>query len=745
MKHLICLSLVVLSASMLHARAWERVYPTDEPTWDELPFHTINLDMGIALIGSRDGYVLQDNFSFTGGMFPPFSNGKAEVFKTPAHFDILAITYEPDANTLVFGGRRGNMARAAYADGSYPFPFPNFDSAQWSFSALPINSDIKSLFALNGRLFALAGEQVFQSMDTGDSWQAVQGLDSCAGIMPFKERLYALTITEVRDPSYANFLTLQSTSGDGTWQENWQIPSGRPVYAWGFPLAVFIERFDGMLQNDRNPEARLYVFAEAADAMGTVVRSMSVSTTDGEVWLDHNSSTSVRCPVIYGCTSPWNPLNLPDSQRFVPSTIDSYDAIGIPSNYRIGNAQRLDFYDYNEWEPFLQSTIKHRALGLDITQWDSLLFNDFSDGLQRIETDGADISVSPLELPEDMAEGTVLQLETAAGVTYLLQEFDLDGTGYYAIHASEDLETWEQLYFRDQELELVPYGNDMLRMTRTTMYLLSDDSKIVPRRPWGSKNFFTWHPFLKTLFHLAREDGQLVLKQLQPHGQFGEFARTEVESSASYFQKLACPDGENLFAFGGSAEIAIIAPDGTVRFEHPWKYFDGGRYYINNIRFINGWYYIIGHVLLRTRDFSTYEYVGLAEGTTTSKVRDIREQDGFIFLFAGDHIYARELERGYLGSIEHDRGWRESDWLGWFQVIDQPAGRIRHLLLGESTVQRVAENKYRLNTRALGEIRVRTDWMPWVEQAESGKWFWLDRAGWPPRAWDSETEEWVRL
>jgi len=742
MKRLLCLSLPVLVTSILQASSWEQVYPLDEPTWDELPFFTINLDTGIALIGSRDGYLLEGTFTI--GQFPPFSSGRAEVVKTPLFFDIMAISYERTANVLVFGGPQGQIGRAVYPADASPFPYPSFDSAEWSVSTLPVRDTVRSLFSLEDRLFALAGDQVYQSLDAGLSWQRLPELDGCGSIIPFKERIYALTKTEVRNPTYENFLTLKATSGDGSWQDSWQISSDRPFFMNLFSMAVFTERFDGILQNDRNPEARLYVFASSADAMWTVVSTMTVSTTDGENWLDHNSSTSVRCPVIYGCTSPWNPLSLPESHRFVPGTIKSYDAIGVPCNYRI-SAQRLDFHDYQEWEPFLESTIKYRALGLDITQWDSLLFNDFSDGLQRIETNGNGVAVASLELPEDLAGGKVLQLETAAGVTYLLQEFDNEGATYYAIHASEDLATWEQLYFRDQEQELVPYGNDMIRMTRTSMHLLSDDSKIVPRRPWGSQDFFTWHPLLKSLFHMAREDGQLVIKQLQPHGQFAEFARTEVESSASYFQKLVCPDGENLFAFGGSAEIAMISPDGIVRLAHPWKYFDGGRYYINNIRFINGWYYIIGHVLLRTRDFSTYEYVGLTEGTTTSVVRDIREQDGFIFLFAGDAIYARELERGYLDSIEHNLGWRESDWLGWFQVINEPTGRIRHLLLGESTVHRVAENNYRIQTESLGEIRVRTDWMPWVEQATTGKWFWLDRAGWPPRAWDSETEEWVDL
>lgn len=736
-------ALVVFATSSLNASDWERVYPLELPTWDELPLLSLNLDNGIGLVGSRDGLLLLGRS--TSGLHPPFSYGEVEVMQTPATFDFLAIAYAREAHAMFFGGPFGQIAKASIPDGIMPFPYMQFDQLEWSFYSLPVPESVKSIFSLNDRIFTLAGDQVFQSMDAGETWQAVTQVDPCSAIMPFKGRLYALATLNLPEAGEGSFLVLQSTEGDGIWKEAWQVSSGTPIYTSQYPLAVFIERFDGLIHNDKNPEARLYAFANTSDTMGSITGSLAVSTSDGEHWLDHNSYKSTRCPMMYGCTSPWNPLNLPDSERFVPITIQSYGTTGMPYNYRIRNAQSLDFYSFREWEPFLESKVNHRALGLNITQWDSILFNDFSEGLFMIETAETGSSVSSLELPEELAEATVLQIETAAGVTYLSQKYPADEQRFYSIYASEDLETWERLYYGLQEQELVPFGNDMIRMDRTEMNLLSDNSTIVQRRPMGSHEQFTYHPQLKTLFYLTREEEQVIIKGLQPDGELAEFARTNVESSASYFTRLVCPDGETLIAYGNSAEMAIIEADGSIRLAHPWKYFTAQRYFIRNIRFINGWYYIIGHVLLRTRDFATYEYVGLGEARTTSTVRDIREQDGFLHLFTDDVIYRRELERGFLDSIEHNLGWRESDWLGWFKVVDESQGRIEHLLFGQSTIHFVADSNYIMHTEALGEVRLRTDWMPWFEQMETGTWFWLDRAAWPPRAWNGTTEEWIPL
>jgi hypothetical protein len=210
---------------------------------------------------------------------------------------------------------------------------------------------------------------------------------------------------------------------------------------------------------------------------------------------------------------------------------------------------------------------------------------------------------------------------------------------------------------------------------------------------------------------------------------------------------LTSPDGERLIVFELpgltshvlSAGIVVVNTDGSVLQTNLDAFFPDNFARIDAVRFVNGWTYFIGPATVRTRDFETFEAF---PSPAPQPIVDIIGFDGDLYVFTREAAYRRPQERGYLDSVLRRRGWRQSDWLGWFLVRDEEAGWINHLLFGESRVTSTGSDQYWLNTDALGWIYVYPDWAPLFWRLKDGKWYRLDHDSWPPRAWDYEDRAW---
>ncbi len=249
-------------------------------------------------------------------------------------------------------------------------------------------------------------------------------------------------------------------------------------------------------------------------------------------------------------------------------------------------------------------------------------------------------------------------------------------------------------------------------------------------------------PALDQFVILTDSNEVVILKSLDKSGLVSPFVTFEVESWPGYFRRLTCLDANTIVAYGDSAELALIRADGSIHLSHPWKFFPPDDYRIEFIRFVNGWYYLVGSVTLRTRDFETYEKVETPHAKELVAVRHYKDR---LLGFLKDAIFEMSLEHGYLDSIEPQPNWHHADWLGWFQIIDEEKGDIDHLLLGKCWVKQVSEQEYWLRTSTLGWIYIYKDWSPWFWRMDDGHWYWLDQNGWPPRAWDADAEEWLEL
>jgi hypothetical protein len=165
---------------------------------------------------------------------------------------------------------------------------------------------------------------------------------------------------------------------------------------------------------------------------------------------------------------------------------------------------------------------------------------------------------------------------------------------------------------------------------------------------------------------------------------------------------------------------------------------------IENVQFANGWYYFMNPAepAYRSRDLLEFEPVVLPDNQPLVHVVGF---EGYLYAITPTAVYRQPMEAGYLDSFLRDGDWRHSGWLGWFQVINEEAGDINHLLLGDSWVKPVDDQQFWLRTASLGWIWIRKDWAPWLYRLDDGHWYWLDQDGWPPRAWDEDDQEWEAL
>jgi len=427
--------------------------------------------------------------------------------------------------------------------------------------------------------------------------------------------------------------------------------------------------------------------------------------------------------------------------------------------------------NFGEWIPVIEPGSMHPMTADLISIWDRLTF---------ISPDGTIISIDEddnlAELPFPSLENEILHWEqlTYAGGTYFGHVTVADKEEDQLI-ASDSLSDWAQLplppfwnrkrpLYRDQN-SLIPYGDTIGLMGNERYasaayephtYIWQGEWVEIdpdPRREW-----YAWEYYVDLTPYAYLDAEQTWFKFHEPWGDdpyqvrifrlnekyewVNNLATLQPDSRRGQLTTLTCPDGERLVLYGETAELFIIERDGSVQRTNIWNHLPKGEQYVRDVKFINGWYYLLGSATLRTRDFVDFEPV---EYPHPLQPVDLLGFGGNLYAFFPDVVYRKPLETGYLDSILMKENWRRSDWLGWFQIIDEETAKIDHLLLGDSTVQQSDDNQYWIRTASLGWIYMRKDWSPWFWRMDDGHWYWLDQDAWPPRAWDYDDQEWEAL
>jgi hypothetical protein len=786
MKRLLacCLAWGILIGASAQEADWTRVYP-EIPVKEDMELLSLHSHVQYipypwqpprgpqgflrqsTLIGSRDGYSIV-NYSGV--------NGPWTTVQLPFAFDITAVASL--GSQWIIGGSGGRIAVhqkphdiiTAFGNSGIYEVLVNDLQEGWVAFSLPTNGTVTHLIAFENRLVAVAGQSAFQSTDAGESWQPVAGLDRVYDLETINGRLFVLSGKTIDDQEWVDLLW----SEDG---ESWN--SVREFYKGDQnPGELFVQyenNFPGSLTNPGS--GRLYFHRVWSYSNGS--SKWIVSTLDGKTWIDHGSETytyNFPDPSYSGPSQdPANPFGVPESQRFVspPTRLG-----GVSSgNFHIDSSiygYRLEHYESGDWSEVFSSG-KVWNSRLTSTQWGSLAFaqNNWNTGARivRIETDGTitEFPLPDLDLPDNgLPEPHVKQLINVADRYYAILE---RGHKTEAVVTSPDLVHWEEIphapagFANNWSVRLFAMGNQLAsfhearteELGERRFVSLWDGEKwtqtyYTAREPdWSrqlggqwknSRREVTWWPRKQAIASLFVDGDEVFINQLVEGGEPTTFARFTPETWNGYFKRLACPDGERLIAYGDSAELGIIEPDGTVRTVHPWNRFPENDYRIDSVRFIDGWYYLAGSATLRTRDFETFETVVAPEG---HHFLDFRYFNGDLYGFTRDTVFKVGQPLGWLDSIEHDLGWRFSEWLGWFRIIDQQAGRIEHLFFGPTTIDETRNGIYILETKTLGQLAFVKDWFPWLQALPDGDWYRLDHDQWPPRIWNGTTESWVDL
>jgi hypothetical protein len=120
---------------------------------------------------------------------------------------------------------------------------------------------------------------------------------------------------------------------------------------------------------------------------------------------------------------------------------------------------------------------------------------------------------------------------------------------------------------------------------------------------------------------------------------------------------LDIPDGETIIVYevpgydsqhvSGRMGVADANGNKTSLILEPW--FADGYPRIDTVRFANGWYYIIGAVTLRTRDFENFESV---TPPGAHPIIEVLEFNGNLFAFTREAAY-KMTDTDFLGMEDH--------------------------------------------------------------------------------------------
>lgn len=750
MKPFVVFGLLLLILNPLCAEGeWELVYPefyTSLPTEEIL---CIGSSPSEFLIGSRRGIVYRAE-RLTDGRPGDWIRIKLNTLR-----DILALHWLN--NKWIIGCN----------DGGYPNGYGGFvvqDSPTWVQEDDPIKWLYDSVWPVQegggfiamyeldyGRLIGIHPGSVLASDDEGQSWTEIaksnKGLDAVAlwGKVYMAEGVQSNGLTT---------LSLEQGYGTSSWDTVWSVSV--PHANVEFDVMALNDAFDSDGRPREGP-GRLFVEARFENGLDGTIYNLRVSqlfTTQGIEWLDHGSEiVQLSDEDVENSTMDWNPLNLPETSLHK-------DPIEHRHGYIVDNlhasGDRLESFSENGWETIFESRPDSAFQVETIAPGHKLSFVAINTQLVTLGRDGVATEENlPIENPDSVEWK---QLLYANGTFYAFVSSDPEGLSIYStINFSE----WDDIgtpkfknWYRSGGHKLIPIND------RLFFYFIASRPISMHPEEWisttgrseFSNEWMDWethkNDYYRSSIYFPQNHTWYYLRgsSIKMHTEDLEYDISLADlSPETYFgntMKLSSPDGLHLFTYGGTAEFMITDLDGSVQYYHPWHFFPGYDYKIDNIQWANGWYYILGSAVLRTRDFVDYEYVDLPESELMKHVVSFQ---GYLYAFVQGAVYRRPLKHGFLDSVEFKPGWHHAEWLGWFQIINQELGDIDHLLFGKCWVKQESDLEYWIRTETLGWIWMNKDWSPWFWRMDDNHWYWLDQDGWPGRAWDYDDQEWEEL
>jgi hypothetical protein len=747
-----------------YAGDWERVYPEEAVTTDELPFLTVGYrEQGnpAFLVGSRTGYALVPRFNVGGAL-----NEMIPV-KLPFSFDVEQVASVNERWVVA-----GPGGKVAIHDSGEDL------QSGWTVNQIPGVGGIDQLAVVNGTLLVLSGEDVYISEVTGSSWRLQEGLYKVKDLATFRGKLYA-----IRSVVRATFWDLELIcSEDGiSWNRLWSFRSHRvSEYRYlreeNIRFMVTYDETDSTFMPDKGSE-RLWVIADLEDGKWSRERyHLKLSTKDGSDWVDHKSRhwhvSRDTGPSVESAIGSWNPLDL-DKTRINFET-PLYEDGNVAGNLFIMFDYLLRFQS-DGWTELIESHPRRTTERDTTVIWDKLTFIYDNETAVRISKEDSVEEVTLPDVGSSSRKTPLWKQMVVVNGTYTALSGNISGSGpeLDAIRFTSDFQTWDTIPFpqprpSDASLRLHNIGNTLnatFEHTKCTYYPGGHGHTVCETRSyWQAFEDGTWLEAGSTPFYsfgdkvfLPRNGNFYRLeipnsetRSIWFYSQFGgpPFPENDTYKAAlkttypQLLNNLVSPDGKKLVAYGDTSTLVIVEEDGATRESNPWHLFPSHGYWVEHVVHVNGWYYVLGPVLLRTKDFRQYESLPLPNNEPILNLVGFNRN---LYGFTSSAVYRQPMEPGFLDSVEVQKGWHHADWLGWFQIIDEDLGDIDHLLLGKCWVKQTSDLEYWIRTEPLGWIYMRKDWAPWLYRLDDGHWYWLDQDSWPPRAWDDVEKEWEEL
>lgn len=752
---------LALAISVLSGQdTWEQVYPEPPANINSARLLCVEVADEEVMIGSEQGRVIvdfgTDSDFWISAYMEPFEKENAHLLRLNVSFDVLAIAKVEGG--WVLGGPAGQIAYSRFKPRREPPSFDPWGAAgraafaqSWRQRRIPGAGPIGRLAGSGERVVALSDGKLYLSRDRGDTWEEISGQSGVRDLETFRGDFYAISQFKT---GYEYNLELRRSEDGLTWDSVWIVRDIANYSEIGLrPLSLATDGLGDVIEQG----LRLNVIAHYSHPWNK--GTLHLSSVDGITWQD-TGSFDANLNKMGNYWRPLNPLGLPDSQRFLSTPPLQPNPHSL--NYSVNDNRLVRFLSY-EWETKLLTAPGEQAHSVVATAWDELVLVSETGNLTRIDASGeTHLSWKTAPDTENWAA-----FATTGDKHYALVEAPENGVGLY-LQILDNLEGWSEFRlegnvqywrlkpasskvglfygvydtpsrpFAQRPFDEIQRGLQVLGEEESEPILMEPNRRDIAFLPATGKWVALWHDAQSTA-----DDGKVHVDELSPSGEHIELASFTPESWNGYFHRIDAPDGERLIAYGNCAELAIIEKDGTTRVVHPWKFFPSNAYRIDKVRFVNGWYYLIGDVTVVTQDFDTFHAF---EGPPVDEpVTEVLQFGTNLYVVAGGNVFKQPLVLGYLDSILREQGWRQSTWLGWFTVLHEEAGRIHHLQLGPTVVTRESGNRAILETTALGSLMTQTDWMPWAQRQSDGHWLWLDLESWPLRVWDDSAGAWLQL
>lgn len=757
------------------------------------------------LVGSRDGYVIAGlPFSnITNNYYPPATADDLSwtVIKLPVDYDITAITgfqfrASNSTGNWVIGGPRGQVDQIADVStrplysGEFnpewgPVEFLNTENVFSWFDPdsipMPIDTEatVLALEGTNQHLLALAGDALYAKSRSSWflPWTTIERPFPVLDLEAFDGFFYIL---EKDDELWSTQLTLKRSSDGLEWSTVWSLETGTGFQ--GADIFTLTDSFQlsGLPSKDMG---RLYVNFKYVSGNENVLLGF-VSTRDGEIWMDHGSHFySKAMHAAQRLLQPWNPLELDDGlvgfgQPALQTGITAADLAlrgelgAVWSEPTIGSYpfNTLEQYAFGAWRRIYTTNASPRISADSISGEATLTFLYYDDSyypginddyrtynlknslkahLVSINAEGIRVNI---EFPRINAEFVEWSAFTGFnGHWYAMArvtEVNEQGHGYSAqlYWTPTDRLNWEPVGYprNTRPISFLSAGSRLLTVHSNGYYVFEDSWSPYYKVPGNYRSLdFTYRSTDDGIYVLLERYADNVIQHMSSTGEVIEtHPFEEAVPGTDLFTQLACPDGDELVAFGAGPLIALQRGGPSFETIDLTPYFEGAEPEITGIGFVDGWFYLLGAETLRTRDFIEFQPYMTPAGEPFTH---LLAWNGAVYGFSRGGVYRLSSDSGYLDSVEQTSGWRYSPWLGTFNIIDEDLGDIDHLLLGACWVKQTSELEYWIRTEPLGWIYMRKDWSPWLYRLDDRHWYWLDQDSWPGRAWDDTAKVWVAL